>query len=198
MNYESTRRTYRQTARAEAAEATAQRILAAFDAAVRERWFDEIRLEEVARAAGVSVQTVIRRFGGKEGLLDALAERVGHEVRGRRSVAPGDVEAAIATLSEDYDATGDMVMRMLAQEERHPAVRNVTDLGRAAHREWLADVFADALGPLSPAERARRLDALVVAADVYVWKLYRRDMRRSPADYRRAAERLVRAALTQA
>jgi AcrR family transcriptional regulator len=196
MNYEPAKRTYRQTARAEAAEATARRILDAFAAAARERWFDEVRLEDVARDAGFSVQTVIRRFGGKEGLLEGLAEHIGREVRRRRSVPAGDVAAAAAALSEDYDASGDMVMRLLSQEERYPAIRAVADIGRAEHRHWVSDIFSEALA--ASARRERLLDALVVATDLYVWKLYRRDMRRSAADYRAAVEAMARAALNHA
>ena len=36
-----------------------------------QRPVDDIPLEEVARRAGVSLQTVIRRFGGKQELLAA-------------------------------------------------------------------------------------------------------------------------------
>jgi hypothetical protein len=44
-----------------------------------------IALEEVAGRAGVSVQTVIRRFGGKQGLRAAAAQRESERVRSRRT-----------------------------------------------------------------------------------------------------------------
>jgi AcrR family transcriptional regulator len=197
MNDESTRRAYRQSARADAAEATARRILDAFVEAIREHWFDEIRLQDVARAAGVTVQTVIRRFGSKEGLLEGLRDQVGAEVQRRRRVLPGDLGSAIAALTEDYEATGDMIMRLLAQEDRYPAIRAVTDLGRVAHRAWLAATFEPALARLPAGARQPTLDALVAATDLYVWKLYRRDMGRSAAEYRRAVAQTVRALLNQ-
>jgi AcrR family transcriptional regulator len=53
------------SARAEAAEATGERILDAALELFGERPTDQIPLDEVASRAGVSVQTVIRRFGGK-------------------------------------------------------------------------------------------------------------------------------------
>src|SRR5215207_7199490 len=86
MNIAVPKRVYRQSARALAAEATGERILDAFDSQFRKRWFDEIRLEGVAREAGVTIQTVIRRFGAKEGLLDAMHQRLGGEIRQRREV----------------------------------------------------------------------------------------------------------------
>jgi hypothetical protein len=52
-----------------------------------QRPVDDIPLEEVAGRAGVSVQTVIRRFGGKQGLLAAAAERETERVRRQRDQA---------------------------------------------------------------------------------------------------------------
>ena len=189
------KRTYRQSARAQAAEATAARILDVFAAALRERWFDEIRLDEVAREAGVTVQTVIRRFGSKEGLLDAMHERLGSEIRQRRDVAAGDVDGAVASIVEDYEKVGDLVMRSLAQEERYAAVKAMTDLGRAMHREWTAKAFEPWLEPMAPDSRRRAVDALVVAADIYVWKLLRRDMGRPLEEYRALVETMCSAAI---
>ena len=45
------RRPYRQTARAAAAEATAQRIVDAFRVRLERLWFEDIRLEDVAQDA---------------------------------------------------------------------------------------------------------------------------------------------------
>ncbi|MEA3035131.1 MAG: hypothetical protein QOH04_890 [Sphingomonadales bacterium] len=195
MNEHSTSRPYRQTARAAAAEATGARILAAFRAALANRWFEDIRLEDVAREASVTVQTVIRRFGGKEGLLEAVEAEVGREVRRRRQTRGGDLVETVAVLAEDYETSGDFVMRMLAQEERYPTIRKMADAGRAGHREWLEAAFAPQLIGLDNGLRRCRIDALVAATDVYVWKLYRRDMARPVADYRRAVEALAAAAL---
>jgi AcrR family transcriptional regulator len=174
-------RTYRQGARAAAAEATATRILDAFERRVREDWFDQIRLEDVARDAGVAVPTIIRRFGNKDGLLEATWERLGRRILERRSVATGDIDAAVRVIVEDYELAGDLVVRALAQEDRHPAFKPVNDVGRASHYAWTAAVFSPWLDVLAPERRRRALDALVTATDLYVWKLARRDMGRSPA-----------------
>src|SRR3954471_22170031 len=85
MNIATAPRPYRQSARADAAAATAQRILDAFVERAERQWMDEIRLDEIAAAGGVPVQTVIGRFGGKQGLLAAMAERFGEEVQARRA-----------------------------------------------------------------------------------------------------------------
>src|SRR5215471_5796170 len=97
-------RRYRMVARAEAAAATGERIL---DATIKLFWelpTVEISLDEVARRAGVTVQTVIRRFGGRDGLFAAAAEREDERVRSQRNEAPvGDVASAIHILIEHYE-----------------------------------------------------------------------------------------------
>jgi hypothetical protein len=96
---------------------------------------------------------------------------------------------------DDYEQAGDLVVRSLAQEDRHPAIRRMTDTGRAFHRAWIEAVFAPWLKDLAPADACKRTDALVVATDVYVWKLLRRDMNRSLSEYGRLVERLIDGAL---
>jgi len=170
------RRPYRMVARAEAAAITAQRIL---DSAVEVFWelpTDQISLDEIARRAGVTVQTVIRRFGGRDGLLAAAVERESEKVRRQRDEAvPGDPAGAVRVLIEHYEAIGDRVLKMLAEEERIPALKAIVDRGRALHRAWCARVFAPPLARLRGVERERRLAQFVALCDVYTWKLLRRD-----------------------
>ena len=189
------RREYRQTARAAAAEATAERIVEAFRARLERLWFDEIRLEDVAADAGVTVQTVIRRFGGKEGLLEATADQTAVEVMQTRGLPVGDPAAVVRAVVADYENVGDYIMRILAQEDRYPALRLQADRGRVEHRAWIAAVFAPWLDGLGPEAARRRTDALVIATDLYVWKLMRRDMQRSVAELEDVMGRLVDTAL---
>jgi AcrR family transcriptional regulator len=177
-------RPYRQVARAEAAEATAQRIVEAFAERMRDGWFDEITLEEVARRAGVTVRTVIRRFGGKEGLLQAFADRFIPQANRRRDSVPGDAAAAVARVLDLYEDWGDGFVRLLAQQARHPALKPLLDRGRREHRATTAAAYAPWLDRLPQPRRRRTLDALVAATDLYVWQLLRRDLGRS----RREAE----------
>lgn len=191
-----TTRSYHQIARAESAEATGRRITEAFLALLMERWFDEITLDQVAEDAGVTVQTVVRRFGGKEGLLKSAAAIFGEQVRAQRSTPPGDLDRLVANLLADYERTGNAVIRMLALEERHAAVGPALKMGRGEHRRWVSEAFSGELRKLEPAARERMLDALVIATDVYTWKLLRRDMRRSAQETARAIRNLIQAITT--
>jgi len=172
----ATRRGYRMGARADAAAATGDRIL---DAAVEMFWEqpgEKMSLDEVARRAGVTVQTVIRRFGGREGIIAAAAKREVERTRVQRDEAPvGDVTAAVGVLVEHYERTGERVLRMLAEESRLPALSDIADAGRAVHRTWCARAFAPALASRSGVERQRRLAQIVAVCDVYTWKLLRLD-----------------------
>jgi AcrR family transcriptional regulator len=191
------RRPYRQSARAEAAEATGHRILDAFLDAMRDEWLDDVTLERVAANAGVTVQTVIRRFGGKDGLLAAAAHRIEARVLAERHTPVGDLRRAVTNLCADYEVTGDMLVRLLAQEERFGALKGFLDFGRERHRAWVAQVAAPWLAALRPAEREATLDTLVAAFDVYVWKLVRRDMGRTRAQTERLMHRLAQGAIQQ-
>jgi AcrR family transcriptional regulator len=137
---------------------------------------EQLSLDEVARRAGVSVQTVIRRFGGRDGLLTAAAERETGRVRRQRDQAPvGDTAGAVRVLVEHYEEVGERVLKMLAEEDRVPRLREIADQGRASHRDWCARVFGPALNGRGGAERERRLAQLLAVCDVYTWKLLRRD-----------------------
>lgn len=171
----SARRPYRMLARARAAAATAERIL---DATIEVFWevpTDQISLDEVARRAGVTVQTVIRRFGGREGLFAAAGEREAERVRQQRDEAPvGDVPAAVRVLVDHYEAMGERVLRLLAEEDRVPGLRPVADRGRALHREWCERVFGPGLRNPDQGQHERRLAQVVAVCDVYTWMLLRR------------------------
>ncbi|HEV7714252.1 MAG TPA: TetR/AcrR family transcriptional regulator [Steroidobacteraceae bacterium] len=190
-------RVYRQQARAAAAEDTSRRIIGALMECNSERWFDDITLDEVAQRAGVTKQTVIRRFKSKEGLLAALIKVIPSQIRTQREVAPGDVDAAIERVFDLYEGLGDAVIRNLAQESRFAALRSLIELGRREHRMITANNFAPHLSHLRKQQQQRAIDALVIATDVYTWKLLRRDMRRTRPEATVVMAGLVRGVLTQ-
>ena len=171
------KRPYRMGARAEAAAETGRRILEAVIELHRERFFDQVSLEDIADRAGVTVQTVIRRFGNKERLIEAAAEEGKRQVVRQRDQAPvGDIQGAVANLVDHYEEWGESALRLLAQEERVAAFRSVTEAARALHHQWVERTFAPLLEGRTGTARRRLLAELVAICDVYFWKLLRRDM----------------------
>lgn len=163
-------------ARAESARLTADRILDAMLALFLEQPTDQIRLDDVAERAGVTVQTVIRRFSGKDGLIAAVGEREMGRIAAQRSFdTAGDLPRTLATLIEHYETYGDVALKLLAEEIRLPEVAALAEAGRQFHRRWCAAVFAPTLGSLTDVTRDIRLAQFVALCDVYTWKLLRRD-----------------------
>jgi AcrR family transcriptional regulator len=183
-----TTRSYVMRARADAVADTRQRILqAAFDLS-GERMSLEIVLGDVADRAGVSVQTILRHFGSREALFDAVGEFARGQIVAERATPAGDIPAAVKVIFSHYETRGDAVLRFLAQELWDDRARQVTEQGRRLHRDWVRAVFAPQLDTKPTADREALTDLLVVATDVYTWKLLRRDRRLDLA----VAERRVR------
>lgn len=180
------------TARAEAAAQTARDILEATVALWRERSLDEITLQAIADRADVSVQTVIRRFGSKEGVFEACIESDAGDVRVERGRAPaGDVEEALDTLITHYERDGDAILRTLKLEEKLDAAQAIAARGRKEHRKWCARVFGPFLPPSDSDDYDGRVDAFVAATDLYLWNLLRRDLGRSADETKRALRTLI-------
>ena len=172
----SDRRTYTMRARAEAVEATRDRIARAAMARFLGQLYDDVTIAAVAADAGVSAQTVLNHFESKEGLFSAAAAIFSADMAGAREQArPRDAAGAVASLMDQFERSGDGNVRLALLDERIPAVKVALDDARAHHQAFLADVFADRLPP-EPAERRRALAALHAATDVYTWKLLRRDL----------------------
>ena len=180
-----TTRSYSMEGRRAAAEATRERILKAAADAFMTHWFDEVTINGIAAAAGVSGQTVLNHFGDKGSLLMATADVISVDVLARRAAEPGDVKGAIAALVSDYEVSGDAVLRALAIEGRVDAIKPLLERGRASHRAWVEEVFG----------RPDILPELIVATDVYTWKLLRRDQGLSREATQASMTRIVRALL---
>ena len=170
-----TTRTYTMTARAEAAEATRRRVIDAAISLVGERPFAEVTLDAVAEGAAVSVKTVLRQFGSRDGLMAAAMEIAMAETEDERRTPTGDPEAAVRVVVDHYEHRGRTALLMLAQESHDPMARVATDRGKTMHRDWVRDAFAPAT------DDDALLDLLVVATDVYTWKLLRLDRGHSRA-----------------
>ncbi len=152
-----------------------------------DRSIEDFTLEEVARGADTTVQTVLRAFESKENLLLAALHRFAEGGASLKPTPPGDIRAAVSAIYDLYETMGDLLTQRLADERRHPATKPALDAGRANHRAWVEDIFAPLVKGRAKAVRAEILDALTAATDVYVWQKLRRDMGLSRA----AAEAVV-------
>jgi AcrR family transcriptional regulator len=165
------------SARAEAAAATRERLLAAAWQQFATRPYEDVRLADIAAAASVTAATLHTSFGSKDQLLTAAFLWWGEQAITQRESAPvGDVSVAIRILYDTYEVHGSAILRMLAQEDRIAEIRQMTDAGRAYHRDWTVRTFQPLLAGLRGRSRERHLSAMVVATDLLVWKLLRRDM----------------------
>jgi AcrR family transcriptional regulator len=176
------------TARAAKAEATRARIRASAVALYCNGAIEDFTLDEVARRAGTTVQTVLRAFGSKDELIYAALEEMAAGGVFLKPAQPGDIKAAVTSFFDIYESVGDLVMQRLNEERRRPALKATLDQGRENHRDGVKTAFAPQLERLHGAARAQLLSALIVITDVYVWKLLRRDM----ALGRAASEAIVR------
>ena len=176
-------------ARGEAVDETRRRIIDALVALAGERPFTEITLDAIAERASVSVKTVLRQFGTRDGLFAEAMDIAMNEAEDERRTPPGDVAGAVRIVMDHYERRGRTPLLMLSQEDHDDVARKATDRGRAMHRSWVRDAFAPAT------DDEALLDLLVVATDVYTWKLLRLDRGHSRATTERRMRDLVEAVL---
>ena len=191
-------RPYTQELRAEQTRANGRKIAAATVALIKRTGrVADVTLDDVARESGLTVRTILRRFGSRDGVLEAAFARMEEEFRGLRPPArPGDIDSAVHSIVTQYEAIGPLNIRALEQEESLPLIHRMLDRARGLHRAWLAEAFAPNLARFRSAERERRITALYAATDVYLWKLLRRDLKHSRRETEDIFGRLVRGVLS--
>lgn len=174
----SRRRAYDMTKRSDAAGGTRQRIAEAALSLFMERDYDDVSLNEIARTAGVSHQTVLNHCESKAGVLLAAGELFSERIRDLEADAvPGDVRSVVHTTCVRYEALGDANARWAAMSTRAPEVAEGLARGRLGFQAWLAEMLGDLMpADDDPDERRRVLLGLHAALDVFTWKLLRRDL----------------------
>ena len=172
-------RPYRQAKRAIAKEETANKIAMSLHKLMSAYWLEDITLDMVAEASEVSVQTVLRHFGSKEGLVAALPRRLSLDIAEFFAKSGSTVESVVDSVVGAYEKDGDTIVRSLSQEARHSSLRPLLDHGRRAHRELVSQSFALWIKKCPEKEAASIIDALVLATDIHSWQLLRRSMGRS-------------------
>jgi AcrR family transcriptional regulator len=186
-------RTYRMTARAESAERTGERIVDAMLRRFAELPYDRIRLEDIAADADVTVQTVVRRFRTKHGLLAATVEREFTRLASERSAAMGaSPQATLRSLVRYYEDHGSLILKLYAEAAQAPGVPELAARGRAYHVSWCRQAFSDAVAPeLEGRARERRLAQVVAICDATTWRILRFDGHLSPEETEQALLELL-------
>lgn len=168
-------RQYRMSARSDAVQATGARIL---DAALRlyaAYPVDQIRLEAIAADADVSVPTIVRRYGGKAGVIVALVTRELSQLAERRTAHADDpIDSIIEDLVEHYEVSGTLILKVYSESPLVEGLAEIAAEGRRYHVEWCRQTFADRIsGP--PVVHARRLAAAIAICDATTWRILRQD-----------------------
>lgn len=188
------KRPYRKTLRAETEKATGEAIIKAALAAFAQEPFDRVTLQSIADDSGVTVQTVIRRFGSKEALFETLVEREAPRVLASREVADdAGLPAAIDALLSHYEQFGDIILNFVSQEHLFEPIGAIVDQGRRVHREWVERHCRKLLMGSHGARRERCLYAAIVATDLSTWKLLRRDLGLEPSEVAAVMNELLNA-----
>ena len=172
-----TTRKYEMSVRAKAAETTSVEIIRVVGKLWMKYSIHEITLQMVAQNAGVTVMTILRKYGSKEGLFDAA---IGVDTAGiqdvRKESQPGNISQAISMLMKEYEYSGPAVIRTLAVENDLPVAAKILKKGRELHKEWCQRIFTQYLPASNDKEYQIMLGAFYAATDVYKWKLLRKDL----------------------
>ncbi len=186
------KRAYRGTVQAEIAALTEQRIIGAGIELFDEKWADEITLDQIAQRAGVTVQTLLRRFGSKEKLANAVSQEAFRRAMQQRIEPPvGDLTTIVNGLSAYYETGGERMLRGLAQEARHPELHAIIDVARASHRAWLERAFAPYFERRDADERTRLLAQLYTLTGVYTWYSLRHECGLNQEETERALYEMI-------
>lgn len=167
------KRAYRQSKRAASAKATRGKVLKAAIACFGEDHYDRVTLKRVAEVAGVGLQTVIRSIGSKDQLFAAAAQQLLADATSRFEELPDDARSAVNLLADLYEEWGDRSVRIMAQEDRVPAVRDFLQRGRLIQSAWFDTHFSGVLSGLTPADRKRRIAALLAVCGGRTWHVLR-------------------------
>jgi AcrR family transcriptional regulator len=185
-------RAYDMTGRAATAAQTAERITATAMRLLETEPVAGITLNDIAAGAGVTVQTVLRRFGDRDSVLAAAIAGFAREVFAQRGRARADdLDDAVANLVDHYERWGALVIKMITEQAASPALRATVEGGAEYHRDWCINVFANSLSGLGRADRNRRTAQITAICDVRTWDLLRRRSGLSRAQTHKALVELL-------
>jgi AcrR family transcriptional regulator len=167
-------RAYNSEQRNLAVQKSRERAIAEFIVLSGKMSLDEITLEKVAQATGVTVRTLLRHFDGKEHLVREAHETILKSVESILVEEEPGSHAFIGRIVRFMEVAGDYVVRFESEAGQYPSLVADLEKGRQMRRMALSRMF-DANIQCDEAARERALQALYVVSDVYAWKILRRD-----------------------
>ena len=174
------------------AQLTRDEILGAARRLFAERGYARTSVRDIAKAAGVSAQTVYDSVGSKQALVSSLNDLIDAEAgiaalarAAAESEDPGEVAATNARITRSIlEHCGDIIHALVTGAAAEPELAAVLAEGQRRHVEGAGRVVAvlrglDALGPIDPDEAAETLAAItdirfaLVVQESYGWSLDR-------------------------
>jgi len=170
-------RKYQMTSRAQSAENTSADIIRVLGELWIEHSIHDITLDMIAAKAGITVRTILRKFGSKEGLFEAALKTDAGGLHAIKDQAEtGNIERAASLLMQEYEVTGMAGIRTLAIENELPIAAKILKKGREMHMKWCERVFSPYLPKSDHKKYKIMLGAFYSVTDVYKWKLLRKDL----------------------
>jgi AcrR family transcriptional regulator len=174
------------------AQLTRDEILGAARRLFAERGYARTSVRDIAKAAGVSAQTVYDSVGSKQALVSSLNDLIDAEAgiaalarAAAESEDPGEVAATNARITRSIlEHCGDIIHALVTGAAAEPDLAAVLTEGQRRHVEGAGRVVAlirglDALGPIDPGEAVATLAAItdirfaLVLQESYGWSLDR-------------------------
>ena len=174
------------------AQLTRDEILGAARRLFAERGYARTSVRDIAKAAGVSAQTVYDSVGSKQALVSSLNDLIDAEAgiaalarAAAESEDPREVAATNARITRSIlEHCGDIIHALVTGAAAEPELAAVLAEGQRRHVEGAGRVVAllrglDALGPVDPDEAVETLAAItdirfaLVLQEGYGWSLDR-------------------------
>ena len=185
-------RTYRMSARADAVKETGDRILDATLSLFARLPVDRIRLDELASTAGVTVPTIVRRYGGKSGVIVALVQRELARLAARRTAHADDpLDDVIRDLVDHYERYGALILKVYSEAPLIDGLPDIAARARTYHVAWCRETFGRRISG-EASLHARHLATAIAVCDATTWRILREDGGLDPAETREALLDLLR------
>ena len=172
--------TYDNSKRLIDAENTKIEIIKAFGTLWSSYSIKDITLEMVAKEAGVTTKTILRKFESKGGLTNESLSYLAAEIESERTLTRvGGIDDVLKALLSNYEKMGEAAIRTINLESELEIARQIGAKGRAVHRDWCKRMFASYLPDVRSIDYEIQLTSFIAATEIYLWKLMRKDLKLS-------------------